>query len=655
MDNTFTVVSILRHNSTFYKDNLAGVSGTLRLVGILPGAYSDRVECVLKTQPSILVHRPQRPFSALSYSWSDEPGWTSIWLNGRHDFRIGNSLFAALRRLRRTPENDTSTEAGTFWIWVDAVCINQANTDEKNSQVSQMADVYRQAERVYVWLGRCGATTLAEPEPEHCNAHALNEADTVDFLMKRGPEWVNLCEARPGGDRSQWWWRMWIVQEIGLARDVRVLIGPHRFSTWENAVRALNKSWVLNEPGFQARNLTKRRWQDLPERKARNEAWERVLSLGTLWHRRDWLGANLFYLLFLTASQHASLPQDKIIGLLGLVDPNACAFTMQVDYSVGSDEVFARATEYLLQEAGTLDVLYEHWPTRQSPSPSWVIDFSRGLRHPASMLSSGVAKPSKNTSSATEPQCRASGRGRVQFRVDGKTLVVRGLRVAHVVATARWVGRDLVVRRAADEPEERIPVDDIRDDKVELPCEIDEEQDEVDAGDRLRTMMLRWLESFARLPRRGHGDGKPEMARLLDSMDRTEQFARTISADGYLRAKYRGHPISGSGAFGPHIEGFRKHKRSFEFRTEAFSGLLGRTFFVAAEQGLCGLCGSETVEPGDAVMAVHDAGMLMAVRDVQGESGVCFMGECFISGLMYGELAGDTFAFESMMRDVHLI
>lgn len=43
----------------------------------------------------------------------------------------------------------------TGYLWIDAICINQATTLEKNHQVSMMGMIYSQAECVIVWLGNC--------------------------------------------------------------------------------------------------------------------------------------------------------------------------------------------------------------------------------------------------------------------------------------------------------------------------------------------------------------------------------------------------------------------------------------------------------------------------------------------------------------------
>lgn len=39
------------------------------------------------------------------------------------------------------------------YLWIDAICINQDDIAEKNSQVAMMAEIYKKATRVNIWLG----------------------------------------------------------------------------------------------------------------------------------------------------------------------------------------------------------------------------------------------------------------------------------------------------------------------------------------------------------------------------------------------------------------------------------------------------------------------------------------------------------------------
>jgi hypothetical protein len=101
-------------------------------------------------------------YTALSYTWGD-PGWTTskelpssasntidsprnfILCSGK-SLQVTKNLFDLLIQLRERGFRDA--------IWIDAICINQADVNERDSQVSIMGRIYNMAENVLVWLGR---------------------------------------------------------------------------------------------------------------------------------------------------------------------------------------------------------------------------------------------------------------------------------------------------------------------------------------------------------------------------------------------------------------------------------------------------------------------------------------------------------------------
>lgn len=83
-------------------------------------------------------------FNALSYCWGGQVPDQPISISGCQTF-ITESLATALRHVR--PENDG------FYLWADAICINQGDLQEKTWQVQLMRDIYSAAIRVIVWLG----------------------------------------------------------------------------------------------------------------------------------------------------------------------------------------------------------------------------------------------------------------------------------------------------------------------------------------------------------------------------------------------------------------------------------------------------------------------------------------------------------------------
>lgn len=116
----------------------------IRLLTLLPGEYDAHLLCTISEFP--LDQTPD--YEALSYAWgapdAQDEVRPSLSLNGQR-FDISDTLEQALRRLRR-PDIPRI-------MWIDRVCINQRNKDERNAQVAIMPDIYRGAVRVVAWIG----------------------------------------------------------------------------------------------------------------------------------------------------------------------------------------------------------------------------------------------------------------------------------------------------------------------------------------------------------------------------------------------------------------------------------------------------------------------------------------------------------------------
>ncbi|KAH9208523.1 heterokaryon incompatibility, partial [Leptodontidium sp. 2 PMI_412] len=82
-----------------------------------------------------------QPYEALSYVWGDNGSQKKIFIDGI-PFAITPTLHAALENLR--------LEYDERILWIDALCINQANEHERTNQVSCMGRIYRQAVVVVV-------------------------------------------------------------------------------------------------------------------------------------------------------------------------------------------------------------------------------------------------------------------------------------------------------------------------------------------------------------------------------------------------------------------------------------------------------------------------------------------------------------------------
>lgn len=131
-------------NSSIYKQL---ESDHMRILILSAGDGKDELVCRLEgvRLPTIEAGTPSHvDFEALSYTWGDPEKTHTIICNGKA-FGVTTNLFEALSYLR----NPSSART----LWVDALCINQDDTDERNEQVRHMLTIYQSAVRVVVWLG----------------------------------------------------------------------------------------------------------------------------------------------------------------------------------------------------------------------------------------------------------------------------------------------------------------------------------------------------------------------------------------------------------------------------------------------------------------------------------------------------------------------
>ncbi|EAA33485.1 hypothetical protein NCU07840 [Neurospora crassa OR74A] len=107
-----------------------------------------------------VVHLSGLPaFTALSYTWGpySSPIVDTIRCNGYCDIRItknGRDALLALRKRHYAGGPVWSRTTLPLTIWIDAICINQADDAEKAGQIGLMAEVYTWARTVWVWLGK---------------------------------------------------------------------------------------------------------------------------------------------------------------------------------------------------------------------------------------------------------------------------------------------------------------------------------------------------------------------------------------------------------------------------------------------------------------------------------------------------------------------
>lgn len=285
------------------------------------------------------------PYEALSYTWGP-PIPTSIITLNEKPFEIRQNLSDFLERIRigiTLLDKHDCPLLHPQYLWIDQLCINQSSEKEKSHQVRRMAEIYKQAQRVIVWLGRGDeesgtamqliadtwfvdelATEIYPPTfPDIVLWLALHneQQDYLDGLLKDCHTVENLL-------RQPYWNRLWVVQEFVLARDIVLACGPCAITL--AAIRRLRfisclPSWF----GYRQGNFVA-----IPK-PVRN----------LLDARRDRFNGKTFILpdLHLIAllrdfsTRKCEDPRDRVYGLLALCNDKV---DIIVDYSKPTDVIF---------------------------------------------------------------------------------------------------------------------------------------------------------------------------------------------------------------------------------------------------------------------------------------------------------------------------
>ncbi|KAF2811388.1 heterokaryon incompatibility, partial [Mytilinidion resinicola] len=156
---------------------------------------------------------------AVSYCWGDKNDTTEVRC-GDGTITIQFNLKAFLLPTRRK-RNTTSM------LWIDSICINQADPEERSAQVRKMRDIYQRATRTLIWLGPEGdeSTGGLDFAERLCNAYLwdMKATKTPRMWPLRRLEFSTLWNKgwKPffaPFDRP-WFARSWIVQEAVVSED----------------------------------------------------------------------------------------------------------------------------------------------------------------------------------------------------------------------------------------------------------------------------------------------------------------------------------------------------------------------------------------------------------------------------------------------------
>lgn len=247
-----------------------------------------------------------------------------------------------------------------------------------------MTRIYRKAAGVHIWLGAQAdnseiaiqvARQLADQTPRGPGQLGIVYPETTaeqrDFHRKA---LAKLFE-RP------WWERVWVRQEVAVAKEATVHCGSEycSFHAITLTLEILNK--MDEELGFKA--IQEKPTSEPHSNLLRTTSYSRAYTLA-LYRSRQGQGPTTAYkdlgtLIHDTRACLATDSRDKVFSILGLVDPNI--WDLRADYRLSTKETFVAVTCCLISRKQSLDIISEcQNPERANGFPSWVPNLVEGWK-----------------------------------------------------------------------------------------------------------------------------------------------------------------------------------------------------------------------------------------------------------------------------------
>jgi hypothetical protein len=322
-DNSQIRVVSIRSSTT--TDGSDPITCTFRTIDIEKRPW-ERCINIFEAERMALKDPEEFPrYTALSYTWGSASEQREILVHDK-PFLVQDNLWKFLYRAR--------CSGFTNDLWIDALCIDQSDVNERNHQVSIMGMIYKRAQSVIVWIHPLSKTT------EQAVEYVLYEsADKLKQPVE--PQFIQglqeLLEA-------PYWSRAWILQESVLASRITIWLGQLQVDE-DTLLCVLKHAWTENAneesedyPALKVIDYRKKfgRGRFLGNRDIPN-AFEARKYMKPLLSCDEW--ARL--LRRLGHSLQCTDPRDRVYALLSLLSPMSRAqFRIEPYYSKSSRSLF---------------------------------------------------------------------------------------------------------------------------------------------------------------------------------------------------------------------------------------------------------------------------------------------------------------------------
>lgn len=396
------------------------------------------------------------PYRALSYTWgapeeneSDnvEAEETFVLINGEcHD--VTTNLLDAILQLRESYPDDS-------YVWIDALCINQGDLEERRVQVAIMDSIFQNADEVVVWLGQANAHTAdifalvdkvgALDRPFFRlfgHAESPNQLSSYGLPDKADEIWRHYMELY----ERRWFHRGWVIQEVVMAKRAIVHWGAFQMP-WAKLVAGskiflperLRKFFFSQFRGhvehIHSLALGRNAYRiGLIQEACLQSNFEQLLIVKICTGKGGFASAEhiLLHLMRMARDFSWTDPRDRVYSLLGLVNftarlHNVPPLDLMPDYreSKTAAAVLTEAATAIINRSKCLGIIAQVSDMsfrKIKDLPSWVPDFVR----------------SPNFSQGRRTIFKAYGNrvtDKPLYEIQGRTLHVQGRRIGSVDET----------------------------------------------------------------------------------------------------------------------------------------------------------------------------------------------------------------------------
>ncbi|KAI2470040.1 heterokaryon incompatibility protein-domain-containing protein [Annulohypoxylon bovei var. microspora] len=697
--------------SKYTYQSLPDSANSIRLLSIEPGWPSDLIRVNIRVVP----HLDESPcYQALSYVWGSVENPVPIKCDD-YPMEVTQNLASALVALRQFPKDGDpamngiavvdeshilhskrrawkdvaqnrnevdrieSRRAGDdpLLFWIDALCINQDDLQERAEQVKLMRRIYTTASMVCIWLGNelvapdistselqtsrldraFGRKRLADIDSMSVvlsfiaqalrnshrvktNDYGLPDVDLLGFPSQKTPEHRIL-----GAFFNQpWFHRVWIVQEAVLARNAKILLGPWEldWKLFADAVRVMDAGDIRNPFTLQLRvtgvvSEESSAGVDIP-------AALYLCQIQELPGRKE----SLFPLLNKSRTRKATNPADHVFAVLGIAGDVANATApsdklVAINYEKPVAQVFRDATWFIILTHGTLRPLaaVELLDDPSIPGcPSWTPMWSEPRRTSAfdyDLFSADANQKMNIQVTGNSEKLRVSG-----YSLDSVVSITNPLidtnaplraldeliewhyppRQAEIdFVTSAWSLTTDYYRRGATNGNDNTPAGAMMQDSTSQLCL------------PTYTTVKGIFEAFVRTSSVQTNDGSPD-----DQEDDTKDMVDSAEAWFQQNVGWSSHPASSVTKIWHIIRDKWYPGAGMLFQAALLRSCVGRRFFIT-ERGFIGI-GPACMKSGDLVVVILGVPVPFITRKTgeQESQNYILLGECYVDGIMDGEL-----------------